>query len=392
MTQSNLVMMETATWQFFMEVICQHVKGEGITVDVQNYDNINPDKLFELMVEHRVELIFYTYIKHQAQAVLGDLYPRFESRCVWRIRRNLLMEKQVIYLSRLFEQNAIQYVVLKGMPLNAQLYGNTFCRVSGDIDLLVSEANFIKAHELLIQQGYELTSILTPEQIMHTTPYMKDVHKDVSYFHPELKVAVELHYRVDPVIGDMFHPIQNNNISAFEITSGICINVISAEHNFFYLSLHGAKHNWFRLHWLIDLAVFYQKYALNWSKVIELTQRYQMVRPLLELSFLLKELFGMDMPNIPHAYQDTLRVQYRLRVTKKRWCNPFVYYRLSHHIAMAFLFQTINKKWLHFSRMLLRRKKLLLSLSKQPFQSRNKFLLLGLMDAFKKLVFPKWYN
>ena len=83
-----------------------------------------------------------------------------------KAQHQLLLRKHLLDIHDFLQERHIPYVVLKGIPLNQQLYGNKMLKYSGDIDILVDKKDFLAAHTCLLELGYELQSPLQVETVM----------------------------------------------------------------------------------------------------------------------------------------------------------------------------------------------------------------------------------
>ena len=71
-----------------------------------------------------------------------------------RARQSLVQVMELGRLRRLFADTGIRLLVLKGVVLSAQLYGDPGLRAPRDIDLLVDPDDFRQAREVLVKSGY----------------------------------------------------------------------------------------------------------------------------------------------------------------------------------------------------------------------------------------------
>ena len=211
-------------------------------------------------------------------------------------KRALQQTAELIQLSRLFEENGIRAISLKGPILAKQVYGDVGMRHAGDLDLLVDKNNFEKAKLILLQCGYTLgekyVSIKENEQAV-----FMELRNHFTFNNPTLKTSVELHWRYlfnnqINILGDSNALI---NITYVELHK-TKINMLPPDSNFLYLVLHGTRHAWFRLKWLCDIAELSNDNINILNNYKEDTIQTQMKRPFLQLSMLLQTLFDMPLP------------------------------------------------------------------------------------------------
>ncbi len=121
-------------------------------------------------------------------------------------QRNLKVIEQINFISNLFFQNDIKYVFLKGAALLLQKPYNVISdRMIGDIDILVSEKNIIKANNILIKSGFnkqKSTEKLFSEKLIKKRHLKRLIHDDYI-------AAIELHQlALDPEYTDLLNPIE----------------------------------------------------------------------------------------------------------------------------------------------------------------------------------------
>ena len=75
------------------------------------------------------------------------------------LKRNTAIFKQIDFLSELFNRHQIEHVFLKGATMLITKPYNTLSeRMVGDIDILVSEKDLLRAQKLLIDEGFDSVS------------------------------------------------------------------------------------------------------------------------------------------------------------------------------------------------------------------------------------------
>jgi len=110
-------------------------------------------------------------------------------------KRNTAILKQIDFLSELFNINQIDYVFIKGAAmLITKSYDAINERMIGDIDILVSEMDLVKAQQLLIDKGFKPVSneFSFTNGVFHENQYRH--LKRIT--HPDYIAAVEIHRRL----------------------------------------------------------------------------------------------------------------------------------------------------------------------------------------------------
>lgn len=233
----------------------------------------------------------------------------------------LTMMQSLVQVVQAFQTKAIRPIILKGIPLNIQLYGQQCLRTIRDIDVLIEHHELIAAHQCLMELGYELKSLLHPEDLAGNYAFIMRHASELLYQHPNTKVAIDLKWCLSPVYCRTSIWCDRSNTMEMTITSQK-ITILNHEQNFVYLAMHAAKHHWQHLKWLLDLGGFYQKTPLSWPQVLLLTQRAGAVRPVLETTILLERLFKIKTDTVPHTFWDKIITNLRLRLIQTEWGRP----------------------------------------------------------------------
>ena len=92
-------------------------------------------------------------------------------------------------------------------------------------------------------------------------------HHHITYFHPQKKIKLEVHWRLNPGPGK--EPCFNELWERKRISSltSFPVYFLGREDLFLFLVSHGARHGWSRLRWLVDIHQLV-KQELDWSKLI----------------------------------------------------------------------------------------------------------------------------
>lgn len=168
-------------------------------------------------------------------------------------RSNLALSAELIKLVHHFNREKVAVVPLKGPLLGAALYQDRVLKASSDLDLLVRRADALRAKRLLESIGYSL------ETVPHWpagNAYLRNVNDELAFKDPSLWLKLDLHWNLLP--GYFPSPFGEAKMWA-DLRSvpwgNACLQTLSPEHQFLFLSAHGVKHLWARLGWLCDLAL-----------------------------------------------------------------------------------------------------------------------------------------
>lgn len=376
------------TLHFIKQLVTRHVSECADEIETPNPALIDSALFDHLVFEHRLEFIVSSK-KNAAYIAHLPVYPKIQKRCYQKIKRHLEMQQCLLELNQALNTQDILHAVLKGLPLNAQLYGESCFRTSNDIDILIHEKDLLAAHQCFINLGFELQYPIPPQQIIKHSPFLFELQKDFVYTHPLRSFRIELHWQLTDLPDLHFEPLNKNHIIYHELSKQRPIPVLAHSIQFLYLCTHAALHAWQRMQWLIDIAVYYQKIPLDWSEVILLAHKYSVIRPLLEAAYLLKAEYRILLPDIPHSQRDDLSTRFRLRYTQKLWQNPVLRKYLGVFYA-TFLYARLGSIGRHITALILKAPGSMQQLMREPRCSRLKLmgcsLYVKLRKEFRKLT------
>ncbi|WP_017378583.1 nucleotidyltransferase domain-containing protein [Paenisporosarcina sp. TG-14] len=262
-----------------------------LTFTNEFFTEIDWDLFNQLAIHHRVYPLIYTKLVQMKEQklipqkiiqLLGDEYKK-------NTFNMLRLSGEMEQVSKLFTENQIRLLYLKGPVIAADIYGDISLRTSKDLDILITKSDLIRAEELLLSKGYERVGILNT--FMWT---WKDHH--VTYFHPQKRIQIEIHWRLHPPSykGHSFNELwKRKRVS--KLTS-YPVNFLGKEDLFSFLITHGTRHGWFRLRWLADIDQLIRKgISTDNSSFFLKYQQYQLGQALILTNQLLKTPINKDM-------------------------------------------------------------------------------------------------
>ena len=194
-------------------------------------------------------------------------------RNVAKIRRTTMLAKtgELVRIVKLFKENNIKVLPIKGPALSVQLHDDPCMRFSSDLDVVVQTSQVEAADKVLKQAGYirEIPDFkLTPRQ---TRAFLDKGHHFV-YISSSGRIELELHWKLtthEKLMPDLkFESVwqQKQHVRI----GGVDVPVLSPFHTIVYLSVHGSIHRWYRLIWLHDMIAVLNRYRkeVAWDNVI----------------------------------------------------------------------------------------------------------------------------
>jgi hypothetical protein len=255
-----------------LELMTSNGNKKTIFANENLFTDINWDEFYRLVIHHRV----YPVISDFLQKVNTKIPENILQKLSYKNQKNrfqmLYLSGEMSQIGKLFKDNDIRTVFLKGPVLGLDLYGDVSLRTSSDIDLLIPINDLFKAEELLLQNGY-----VKDDYITTILGDWKWRHHHITFFHKEKNIKVEIHWRLNP--GPSKEPNFNDLWKRSRISS-ICndpISILGKEDLFVFLVSHGSRHGWSRLRWLQDIDQIL-KQSLDWSLVLFLLKKYQLTQ------------------------------------------------------------------------------------------------------------------
>nr|WP_246943848.1 nucleotidyltransferase family protein [Bacillus pinisoli] len=277
-----------------------HVSKEfQLVLDIIN-DQIIPNKfanidwmLFTDLIEHhRLFSFIYPKLREKEELVPENILRSLESMYQQNTIRMLHLSGEMSIISSLFTKKNIPLIVLKGPVLAQDLYGDISLRTSSDLDVLVPIKQLECAEEILSKRGY-----IKNDYIKTVLNDWRWRHHHVTYVHPQKKVKVELHWRLNP--GPAKEPSFSElwNRKRVSTITKEPIYILGKEDLFFFLSTHGARHAWSRLRWLLDIRQLLER-DLDWNFIYTLFMKNHYIPVGSQAIILSSSIFDTPLPNI----------------------------------------------------------------------------------------------
>lgn len=209
-----------------------------------------------MIARHRVELSV-TRVLRQAgwpdvPLELRQSLEQAEKRVLLQGLTQIAQTERVA--ARLLDEG-VRFFVLKGPPLSVALFGAATVRQSRDIDMIVERADIPRAAAVLRELGFErgaakdasLGSEDDLRKLMEIDHHFKFTHRPTA-------TLLELHWQA---VGHDLYPLPVAKLWEERRTVRVHrleLPVLPDDVQMIYLACHGAKHAWFRLKWLLDIA------------------------------------------------------------------------------------------------------------------------------------------
>ncbi|MGG0275860.1 nucleotidyltransferase domain-containing protein [Bacillus rhizoplanae] len=253
-----------------LEIMKRKDATELQEIDKTWFVNIDWNKFLELTIHHRVYSFIYPKVKELDEKlvparVIQILHQYFKMNTFQMLHLSAEMEK----VSKLFAENEIRTLFLKGPVLAHDLYGDISLRTSCDLDILIPIHKLEEAECLLLEQGY-----VKDDYIQTILNDWKWRHHHITFFHPQKQIKLEIHWRLNPGPGKepsfekLWEQKRKSPLTSYPVY------LLGSEDLFLFLVSHGARHGWSRLRWLVDINQMV-KQGLDWKEVKKLFEKYQ---------------------------------------------------------------------------------------------------------------------
>ncbi len=265
---------------FLLTLLREENKSEEIIPSKE----INWSYFLELVKHHRVCPLVYLRLKDTLDTVPSNVIEALFQEYKKNTFKMLQLTGEMESLDKVFKENDIEILFLKGPPVAYDLFGDISLRMSKDLDILVREEELEKAESILFSLGYE------KEEIPTVLNEIKWRHHHIAYYHPRKKIQVEIHWRLHPrpMKRASFEELWSRKRES-QVTKHP-ISFMGKEDLLLYLISHGARHGWCRLRWLKDIDQMIRNKDINYVHFKELAIKHQQ-KDLVGQAFQLANLF-----------------------------------------------------------------------------------------------------
>ena len=252
-------------------------------------------KAIDLASGHGLSPILSCQVQQHATARVPEtirlcFIERFRAHTI----RNFELTKELIEILSLLEKSDVDALAFKGPVLSQQLYGDLSLREFLDLDILVPPSDAWTVIASLSAKGFEPHFTLTQRQFAR----FQGSRFDMGLYHASKRVLVEVHwalvspgYTFSPSVQMVWESIQS------VLIAGRSIKTFSAEMQLLCSCLNQAKHNWWRLGWLMDLAaLIHQSPAMDWQQIQMRAGSFGTARMIRVSLQLVQRLFQLTLP------------------------------------------------------------------------------------------------
>ncbi|MFC0269939.1 nucleotidyltransferase family protein [Metabacillus herbersteinensis] len=270
---SNLFNLNTANVPKELKLILELLKNSNHDHLRENrlelFSGIDWDLFIKQSMHHRLFPVLYSKLKKVDEHliptyVIQHLSQEYKRNTFKMLHLSAEMEK----VSRIFTENTIRLLFLKGPVIAHDLYGDISLRTSSDLDFLIPIGELEKAESILVNLGYEKDDYI--KTVLNDWTWR---HHHTTYFHPQKRMKLEIHWRLNPGPGlepsfnDLWKRKRKSKLTTYPVY------LLGKEDLFLFLVSHGARHGWSRLRWLLDIHQMTEQ-DINWKKMNRLLKTF----------------------------------------------------------------------------------------------------------------------
>ncbi len=255
---------------------------------------LNWTEVIGLTMQHRIAPFVYERLMAANSAAMPAAEQEvLRSTATHTARSSMVLLHELIRLNDLFAAEQLPLIPYKGPVLAWLAYRNFTRREFTDLDFVLPQKSIPQATALLRRAGYREGFDL------------REAHDGKDGFAPgqylfireEHAIQVELHtertmryFPVELDIEDM-----RGRLIPVEI-AGRTIHTFSIEETLVMLCVHGAKHFWERLSWILDIAELITAQPVDWGRALHAAETLQSTRLLLLGLDLAHEMLAAPLP------------------------------------------------------------------------------------------------
>ncbi len=239
----------------------------------------NWDELIQVAREHGMAPLFFHRLNQTGVSIPPAAHAQLRLDFSRNTIQTLSNAAELIRILSLFERHDILAMPFKGVVLGASAYGDPSLRPAGDLDILIRYADLRRATALLRSCGFELKTMALDDGTPEAPDYFEyHFQRSSDGLIIELRWRLELtqpRFRRDLGL-DWVWPSRR-----FAVLAGAPVPDMDPETTLLVLCMHGSKHIWSRMIWILDVAQLIVSCPdLDWDRALSGARRQGLGRPL----------------------------------------------------------------------------------------------------------------
>jgi hypothetical protein len=251
---------------FYLTGLCAKERGLMDAIPSEPGPGFNWAGFVEAADRHKVlGLAYRAFSSGRTPSPPADIFARLKREAFSRAAATAMLIREWRRVDEALRGASIRVMMVKGPALSLQLYGDPCAREFRDIDLVVDAGSLKQASESFTSIGYEEISLF-PELVRAKQKVLNRASHHLAFKKKGIPAYFEVHVTSDKDIG--LAPIGIEE--AFGRSDRLCFEGIPFptlernDHALFVL-LHGARHVWCALQWILDAAVMLERSSLRFD-------------------------------------------------------------------------------------------------------------------------------
>lgn len=262
---------------------------------VKNWRDFEIDwtEVLRLAEHHGVLPLVARNLSAHALGLPSEIEQLLRSSFDTNLRRSLWFASELARITDHFEKGQLRAIPYKGPLLAESAYGDMALRNFGDLDFLISPADFERAKEIFGELGYLPSKEFSPavERFWLRNGYERSFDGAAGKYLVEMQWALlPRFYAVDLRTDDLLKRSRPASIGGREVRG------LSAEDSLLALCVHAAKHLWMRLIWVCDIAETMRTQLVDWDVVCTRARALGVVRIIGVSLWLAQRLLDCPLP------------------------------------------------------------------------------------------------
>jgi hypothetical protein len=212
----------------------------------------------------------------EVDGVPRDVRDELDARGRANDQWTLQFTAELLRILRRLREAGIEAVPWKGPTLGQRAYGSPTRRMFVDLDIFVRHTDIAAATAVLRDEGFNpMRPMTTRQQQVYV-----DHHGDLEFERQEDGRWLELHWTVVPNYYGRPEPGGERWERLAEVRLGReVVRTFSVEDDVEALCIHGSKHRWKRLQWIVDIAMLARTTdSMDWDALLRRAGRHGTLR------------------------------------------------------------------------------------------------------------------
>jgi hypothetical protein len=248
-------------WATILKSISVKKNREGSYL---NFQKMNWTQIRMLTFFHGILPLVYGWLKD----LPPEQFPSEEKNHMRMIHlqnagQNLILVQHLFQILDMLSNQGVQVITYKGPVLALRAYGDLSRRQFVDLDFLVRDKDFAGLYQGLVGAGFKAVLPLNSRMVNLWSRSGRE------YIFIKDKIYVDVHFRISE--GPAFFQAGQSlwkDITTIKMNSHQ-VPVLSLEDSLLMLTIHGSKHSWQLLKWVVDIAYLVAVHPeINWNILI----------------------------------------------------------------------------------------------------------------------------